>query len=99
MKRCWECSVELIPEDFVYERATDDGRVLREDVSGYRCPSCGERVLMGRDAVRISRRWYELLRSRSPASIGSTVSTRDPVRITVVATPFPEMAEATTTPD
>lgn len=36
MKQCWECSVDLIPEDFVYERATDDGRVLREEVSGYR---------------------------------------------------------------
>ena len=80
MKQCWECSVDLIPEDFVYERATDDGRVLREEVSGYRCPACGEHVLMGRDAVRISRRWRELLRSRSPASASgySRAKRRDP---------------------
>ena len=78
MKQCWECSVDLIPEDFVYERATDDGLVLREEVSGYRCPSCGEHVLMGRDAVRISRRWRELRRSRSPAGTVSTATTQAP---------------------
>lgn len=78
VKQCWECSVDLIPEDFVYERSTDDGRILREEVSGYRCPSCNERVLKGPDAVRISRRWYELLRSRSPASPAHTVSTGAP---------------------
>ena len=83
MKQCWECSVDLVPEDFVYERATDDGLVLREDVSGYRCPSCDEQVLMGRDAERISRRWYELLRSRSPVVAVSTVATSAPVGQTV----------------
>lgn len=95
MKRCWECSVELIPEDFVYERSTDDGRVLREDVSGYRCPSCGEQVLMGRDAVRISRRWYELLRSRSPASPTHTVTTGTP-NGTVAETGSHELARSRT---
>lgn len=83
MKQCWECSVDLVPEDFVYERETDDGLVLREDVSGYRCPSCDEQVLMGRDAERISRRWYELLRSRSPVGAVSTVATSAPVGQTV----------------
>ena len=78
MKQCRECSVDLIPEDFVYERATGDGRVLREEVSGYRCPSCGEHVLMGRDAVRISRRWRELLRSPAGASGYSRAERRDP---------------------
>ena len=96
MKRCWECSVELIPDDFVYERATDDGRVLREDVSGYRCPSCGEQVLMGPDAVRISRRWYELLRSRSPASPGSTESTHGHGTTMAFDTGFHELARAKT---
>ena len=83
MKQCRECSVDLVPEDFVYERETDDGLVLREDVSGYRCPSCDDQVLMGRDAERISRRWYELLRSRSPIGAVSTVATSAPAGQTV----------------
>ena len=82
MKQCWECSVDLIPEDFVYERATDDGLVLREEVSGYRCPACGEHVLMGRDAVRISRRWYGLLRSSGDAESAAEMSAPAPVRST-----------------
>lgn len=93
MKQCWECSVDLIPEDFVYERATDDGRVLREEVSGYRCPSCGEQVLMGRDAVRISRRWREML--RSPAGAVSTATTQVPAG-TTVETRSREQARSTT---
>ena len=95
MKQCWECSVDLIPEDFVYERATDDGRVLREEVSGYRCPSCGEHVLMGRDAERISRRWRELRRSRSPAGAVSTATTQVPAG-TTVETRSREQARSTT---
>lgn len=95
MKRCRECSVELIPEDFVYERETDDGRILREEVSGYRCPSCGEQVLMGRDFERISRRWYELLRSRSPAVAVSTATTQSPAA-TTAETHLHELARTTT---
>ena len=95
MKQCWECSIDLIPEDFVYERTTDDGLHLREEVSGYRCPSCGERVLMGRDAERISRRWYELLRSRSPTSPVRTVSTGAPNGTTSETGPH-ELARAKT---
>ena len=95
MKQCWECSVDLVPEDFVYERATDDGRVLREEISGYRCPSCGEQVLMGRDAVRISRRWRELLRSCSPAGAVSTATTQVPAG-TTVETRSREQARSTT---
>ena len=79
----------------MYERTTDDGRVLREDVSGYRCPSCGEQVLMGRDAERISRRWYELLRSRSPASPAHTVTTGTP-NGTVAETGSHELAHGRT---
>lgn len=78
MKRCRECSVDLVPDDFVFERATDDGRVLREEVSGYRCPSCDERVLMGRDAERISRRWYAL----QDVEGGAETSAPAPVRST-----------------
>lgn len=95
MKQCWECSVDLIPEDFVYERETDDGRILREEVSGYRCPSCGERVLKGPDAVRISRRWYALLRSRSPAGTVSTATTLAPAG-TTAETRSHELARTTT---
>ena len=79
----------------MYERATDDGRVLREEVSGYRCPSCGEHVFMGRDAVRISRRWRELRRSRSPAGATSTATTQVPAG-TTVETRSREQARSTT---
>ena len=82
MKRCRECSVALIPEDFVFERAVGDGRVLRERVSGHRCPSCGERVLAGRDAERISRRWYELLGSSADAESATATPASSPVRPT-----------------
>lgn len=82
MKRCRECSVGLIPEDFVFERATGDGRVLREEVSGYRCPSCNERVLMGRDAERISRRWYALQGSSGDAESAAETPAPAPVRST-----------------
>lgn len=96
MKSCWDCSIDLIPEDFVYERTTDDGLTLREEVSGYRCPSCGERVLMGRDAVRISRRWYELLRSRSPIGFASTESTHEHGMTMAFDTGFHELARSRT---
>ena len=82
MKRCRECSVDLIPDDFVFERATGDGRVLREEVSGYRCPSCNERVLMGRDAERISRRWYALQGSSGDAESAAETPAPAPVRST-----------------
>ncbi len=82
MKRCRECSVDLIAEDFVFERATGDGRVLREEVSGHRCPSCNERVLRGRDAERISRRWYALLGSSGDAESAAETPAPTPVRST-----------------
>ena len=82
MKRCRECSIVLVPEDFVFERAVGDGRVLRERVSGHRCPSCGERVLKGRDAERISRRWYELLDSPADAESARSTPAPSPARST-----------------
>ena len=80
MKRCRECSVDLVPDEFVFEWATGDGRVLREEVSSYRCPSCNERVLMGRDAERISRRWYALLDAESGAETSPPAPARSTPR-------------------
>ena len=90
MKQCLECSGQLKKASFAFERAAHDGRLLREEVAGFLCPSCGEQVLRGRDAERLSHAWYQLAFSRSPAPAVSTEGTFVPGALVVTETPAVE---------
>ena len=99
MTQCMECSGRLTEAVFVFERLADDGRSLRQEVAGYLCSSCGEQVLKGDDAERISRMWYQMAVSRSPMPTVSTdftlvpgsavVSNTPPVKRILVSTSLP----------
>ena len=60
MMQCRECGADLVPHQFPFEQNSEDGRSLRMDVSGHKGPSCGERYLNWRDAVKVSDEWINL---------------------------------------
>jgi predicted RNA-binding Zn-ribbon protein involved in translation (DUF1610 family) len=64
--RCENCrQADLAPSTFLYERITPDGTRLAVEVEGFECPNCADRVILGRDAERISREWYRIVRTRT----------------------------------
>ena len=68
---CLECKGDLIEATVVVEKSADDGRHLREEVSGWRCRQCGEEVLSGSDARRLSQQWLDMRAAAEPQPAGS----------------------------
>lgn len=74
--RCPSCErADLLPERIVFEHSDSSGRTLRQEMDGFRCPSCGEVLLMGRDAERFSGHWYALGTASTPSVPADSAST------------------------
>ncbi len=65
--RCPFCGhPELNQGRQTFEHASNDGRTLRMEVDGMACPNCGEVLIVGPDAERISASWYSVSTSETP---------------------------------
>jgi predicted RNA-binding Zn-ribbon protein involved in translation (DUF1610 family) len=51
---------EMVESEVTFERQTPHGLPFRMVVPGFRCPICGEEVITGEQAERVSFEWNRL---------------------------------------
>lgn len=79
---CPACrKADLIEATFWFDRMLPDGTRFRLEVKGLRCPACGEEILRGPEAERVSEEWHRLVEEHTLAPVpGRPPSTDDSTR-------------------
>jgi hypothetical protein len=63
----------MVASEVTFERQTPHGVAFRMVVPGFRCPVCGEEVITGEQAERVSSEWQRLLTVRTASNDQSAV--------------------------
>ena len=87
--RCQTCRrADLRDTPLLFERVSDDGTTEQMVVNGFECPRCGDVVLRGRDAERLSAEWYLVGCSETEPSGSDPTRTDVGLRHTFARTPL-----------